>query len=127
MEYPKRFIKATEEFNDFEHYVPAPYIRKSFVSDCDTVAKIIVGACGFYEIYMNGKRYTKGFLAPYISNTDHYIYCDEYEIPITKGENIIGLMLGNGFQNNPTGHIWFFQESPFRSAPMVALKIEYKV
>ena len=34
------FVKATENFNTFENWVPAPYIRKSFVSDVDTTAKL---------------------------------------------------------------------------------------
>ncbi|MBE6688288.1 MAG: hypothetical protein E7588_03300 [Ruminococcaceae bacterium] len=121
-----KFIKATNEFNTFEKNVPAPYLRKSFVSDTDSTAKIVIAACGFYELYFNGKRYTKGYLAPYISNTDDYIYCDEYEIPVDKGENVIGLLLGNGFQNNPGGHIWDFDKAPFRSAPLVAMTLSYK-
>jgi hypothetical protein len=39
------------------------------------------------------------------------------------GENVIGLWLGNGFQNNPGGHIWDFDKSAFRSAPMVAVSV----
>jgi len=123
--YPESFIKATREYNTFEKNIPAPYIRKRFVSDVDTTARIIIAACGFYELYINGRRYTKGFLAPYISNTNDYIYCDEYEVPIEKGENILGLILGNGFQNNPGGYIWDFDKAPFRSAPMVAVLLTY--
>lgn len=126
MKYPSKFIKATEEFNTFENFVPAPYIRKSFVSDCETKAEIVIAVCGFYELFINGKKYTKGYLAPYISNTDHYIYCDKYEIEIEKGENVIGILLGNGFQNNPGGYIWDFDKCVFRSAPMVALTLTYK-
>ncbi len=120
------FIKCTNEYNTFENYVPAPYIRKSFVSDSETTASVTVAACGFYELYINGRRYTKGFLAPYISNTEHYIYYDEYKIPLDKGENVIGLILGNGFQNNPGGYIWDFDKSSFRSAPMVSVSLQYK-
>ncbi len=123
--YPGKFIKATNEFNTFEKNVPAPYIRKSFVSDTATKAKIIIAACGFYELYINGKKYTKGFLAPYISNTNDYVYCDEYEVLIEKGKNVIGLLLGNGFQNNPGGHIWDFDKTSFRSAPMVAFCLKF--
>ena len=62
MDYVNKFIQATTEYNTFEKNIPAPYIRKSFVSDGKTVAKIYIAACGFYELYLNGKRYTKGFL-----------------------------------------------------------------
>ncbi len=121
-----KFIKATKEYNTFEKNVPAPYIRKSFFSDTKAKAKLMIAVCGFYELYINGKRYTKGFLAPYISNTDDYIYYDEYDVEIDCGENVIGIVLGNGFQNNPGGYIWDFDKATFRSAPMVALMLTYK-
>lgn len=120
-----QFIKATEQFNTFEKNVPAPYIRKSFICDETVKGKIKIATCGFYELFFNGERITKGFLAPYISNTDDYIYCDEYDVSLDCGENVIGIILGNGFQNNPGGYIWDFDKAPFRSAPMVALKLEY--
>lgn len=120
-----RFISGTKGFNTFEKNVPAPYIRKIFSSDCPTVAKIKIAACGFYELFINGKNYTKGHMAPYISNTDDFIYYDEYTVPLKKGMNAVGIILGNGFQNNPGGYAWSFDKAPFRSAPMVALDITY--
>lgn len=125
MIFPKKFIRATVEYNTFEQSVPAPYFRKSFFADQDTEAQIVVVACGFYELYVNGVRYTKGFLAPYISNPEDYIYGDAYKIPLTKGENVIGLLLGNGFQNNPGGYIWDFDKASFRSAPMVGVTVRF--
>ncbi len=114
------FIKATEEYNTFEQNVPAYYFRKSFTSD-GTPLKISVAVCGFYEIWFNANRITRGFLSPYVSNPDHYVYYDEYYVTPDEGENVIGLMLGNGFQNNPGGHVWDFDKASFRSAPMVSL------
>lgn len=122
----RNFITATKEYNTFEKHVPAPYIRKSFLSDTDTTAELCIAVCGFYELYVNGKRYTKGLLAPYISNTDDYIYYDKYTVPIDEGENVVGILLGNGLQNNPGGHIWDFDKAEFRSAPMMSLTLRYK-
>ncbi len=120
-----RFIAATKEYNTFEKNVPAPYIRKSFVCDCDAEGKLKIAVCGFYKLYINGSEVTKGFFAPYISNTDDYVYFDEYTVSLEKGENVIGVILGNGFQNNPGGYIWDFDKAPFRSAPKMALILEY--
>jgi len=72
---------------------------------------------------MNGTRITKGFLSPYISNTDDFIYCDEYLAPVDEGENVIGVILGNGLQNNEGGYIWDFDKAGFRSAPMFAMTV----
>ena len=121
MIYPKKFIKASTEYNTFEKNVPAYYFRKTFNAATELKAKIIIATCGFYELYVNGENVTKGFLAPYISNTDDYVYCDEYEITVDKGENVIGVLLGNGFQNNPGGYIWDFDKASFRSAPMYSV------
>ena len=89
------FIKATEEYNTFERNIPAYYFRRAFCVDAPTVARVTVAACGFYEIFFNGKKITRGFLSPYISNTDDYIYYDEYEISLNQGENVLGFLLGS--------------------------------
>ena len=123
---PNKFIKATEEFTTFERHIPAPYFRKSFFIKEKTVARILIGVCGFYDLFLNGKKITKGFLAPYISNTDDVVYYDEYTVELQKDENVIGIQLGNGFQNNPAGYIWEFDKSDFRSAPSFALSLTFK-
>ena len=118
------FIKATEEYNSFEKEVPAYYLRKTLFSDTERTVKALVSSCGFYELYFNGERITRGLLSPYISNPDHLVYYDEYEIRLSEGENVFGILLGNGFQNNPGGYIWHFDKASFRGAPMVALSVE---
>ena len=119
----KDFIKATEEYNTFEKSVPAYYFRRAFHSDHSVNAKITVAVCGFYELYFNEKHITRGFLSPYISNTNDYIYYDEYDVVLNAGENVFGVVLGNGFQNNPGGYIWDFDKADFRSAPMFAMTV----
>jgi len=123
MNLKKYFIRATEEYNTFEHWIPAYYFRRAFRVETSVSAKLTVAACGFYELYLNGKRITRGLLSPYISNTNNYIYYDEYEVDLEKGDNVIGLILGNGFQNNPSGFIWDFDKADFRSSPMFALSL----
>ena len=120
------FITATNDYNTLEKSVPAPYLRKSFMCDNATEGTLAIAACGFYELFLNGKKITKGMLAPYISNTDDYIYYDEYKVSLEYGENVIGIVLGNGLQNNPGGYVWDFDKAPFRSAPKVALNLAYK-
>jgi alpha-L-rhamnosidase len=119
------FIKAANEYNTFECHVPAPYLRKSFSADDDHHATLRIACCGFYRLFLNGKELTKGLLAPYISNPNDIVYFDEYQIRLNKGENAIGIWLGNGFQNNPGGYIWDFDKADFRSAPTVSLALQY--
>lgn len=117
------FLTATEDFNTFEHPIPAYYFRKAFTVSKETPLKITVTVCGFYELFFNGKKITGGFLSPYISNPDDYVYANEYKISAEDGENVIGVLLGNGFQNNPGGHIWDFDKASFRSAPKFSMTV----
>ncbi len=125
MNFPLHFIRATEHYTTFDKPVPAPYLRRSFHVEKAATAHILICGLGFYELYLNGRRLTKGALAPYISNPDDILYYDAYEAELQAGENVIGVWLGNGFQNNPGGHIWEFDKAAFRGAPQLAFRLEY--
>lgn len=127
MKFPVQFISATEDYADFEHQVPAPYIRKKFVLQSEpNKAELLITGLGFYRVFLNGTEITKSILAPYISNPDDLIYYDSYQISscLKKGENVIGILLGNGMQNSYGGFIWDFDKARWRSAPMTALRLE---
>jgi alpha-L-rhamnosidase len=118
-----KFIQATKEFNTFDTAVPAYCFRRALTVETAAKATLRVAVCGFYDLWLNGEKLTKGYLAPYISNPNHLVYADEYEIQLSAGENVLGLILGNGFQNNPGGYIWDFDSADFRSAPKMALEL----
>lgn len=117
------FIKATNEYNTFEAPVPAYCFRRAFSAEGGKKLKLTIAVCGFYELYWNGTRITRGLLSPYISNPEHLVYADEYQLTSEDGENVIGVLLGNGFQNNPGGYIWDFDKASFRGAPHFALTV----
>lgn len=120
------FISATTEFNQLYKHVNAPYIRKTFTMGNFSNAKLYIAGLGFYELFVNGKKITKGKLAPYVSNPDDVIYYDEYDVSalLTNGNNTVGVILGNGFLNNAGGFPWGFDKAPFRAAPMVSISIQ---
>ncbi len=123
----KKFISAGYEYSTYKKYVAAPLLRKTFVIQDEAQAgTLTIGCAGFYEAFVNGKKITKGILAPYISNPDHIVYYDEYDItPFLKpGKNVLGIILGNGMKNAPGGEIWDFDKADFRGAPAVAFSIE---
>lgn len=123
MNFPEIFIKATNEFNTPEKFVAAPLFRKVFTMNSAAEAQIKIAACGFYKIFINGEDITKGALAPYISNPDDIVYYDQYTVNLNEGENVIGVMLGNGFVNNPAGWVWDYDKAKYRSAPHFALQL----
>jgi alpha-L-rhamnosidase len=92
MQFSNRFVCATKEYTTFENHIPNPQFRKSFVLDAlPSQAEITVCAPGYYELYINGQNITKGYMAPYRANPDHYLYYDHYELSeyLQEGENTV--------------------------------------
>ncbi|MBP5230581.1 MAG: family 78 glycoside hydrolase catalytic domain [Clostridia bacterium] len=120
----KQFICATRERCTFDHPVPAPLFRRSFVLPfAPKKATLSVCGLGFYLLTVNGQDVTKGYFAPYISNPDDLLYYDTYNVApyLKRGENVIGLVLGNGFQNPFGGAVWDFDRVPWIGPPKLAL------
>ena len=122
----QKFIRATKEYCSIATPVAAPIIRKGFELDfIPQKAGIKVCVSGFYHLYINGERITKGELAPFINNPNHILYYDEYEIAdkLKKGKNAIAVILGNGFANQDMDS-WDFAKASFRCAPCTAIVLE---
>jgi len=125
--FSTKFIAASKEYSTFTEMVPAPYFRRSFTVEKDvSAASLTICGLGFYELFLNGERITKGYLAPYISAPDDILYYDAYDITakLKVGKNTIGVLLGNGMLNCPGGQIWDFETARWRSAPKLALSFE---
>lgn len=125
MEFSKKFVSECREHSTYVKHVAAPVFRKSItLSAPEAQGEILICGLGFYDLFVNGQKITKGFLAPYISNTDHIIYYDRYDITpyLRQGENVIGVMLGDGFQNAKT-RVWDFMDNVFNSAPKLAMSV----
>ena len=128
MRIPMNFICARHEFNTPERYVPQPYFRRSFeVKGGLVCAELIIGSLGYYEVHINGRDITKGEMAPYRSNPDHYVYFDKYDIIslLSEGKNVLASLLGNGLQNTVT-KTWGGTRFPWRSAPALSFEIGLK-
>lgn len=125
--FSKQFICASAIYNTYEKHVPSPYFKKIFSVNAPLVsAAVTICGLGFYDIFINGHKITKGLLAPYISNPDHFIYYDGYDLLpyLVVGENVLVVQLGNGMQNAQGGIIWDFDIAPFRDVPKLAFALE---
>lgn len=122
--FSNSFISGTKEYSTLEQGVPAPYLRKSFVLEqMPEKAEIRICGLGFYELFLNGNKITKGALAPYISAADQIVHYDDYDVTqyLLQGENVIGVLLGNGNQNSFGAFIWEMDKAAWRSAPKMAM------
>ena len=124
MEFPKNFVCATADRSTYSHHVPAPMFRKAFVlHNAPASAQLRICGLGFYRLFVNGQEITRSLLAPYISNPDHALYYDDYDLTahLTAGENVIGVLLGNGM-GNPMITSWGCMNAPFSDAPKMATR-----
>ena len=128
MKLSDKFIYTGEERNEYDAHVSAPIFFREFTLSHIDGAKISICGLGFYRLFLNGKEITKGYFAPYISNSDEVIYYDCYDVSayLQKGRNVIAVILGNGMQNAIGGDIWNFDKASWRSAPKMALCFENK-
>lgn len=125
MDFSNKFVSECREYSTYVKHVNAPVFRKSFwLKDGASSGEILICGLGFYDLYVNGKKITKGYLAPYISNSDHIVYYDHYDLTpyLQVGENVVGVMLGDGFQNAKT-RVWDFMDNVFNSSPKLALSM----
>ena len=124
-----KFICAGEKYASFRRKVPAPWFKKDIKLNGNiSKAEITVCGLGFYELYLDGKRVTKSYLAPFITNSDDVVFYDNYDITdlIVGNSCELEFLLGNGMQNAFGGFIWDFHKAAFRSSPKLAFAIELK-
>ncbi len=126
MIFSPHFVAATTAYTTYERQIPAPALRKVVTLPPLRAASLTVCGLGLYEFYLNGQRLTRGHLSPYISNPDHILYYDRYELTeqLAVGENAFGFLLGNGLLNCWNGGIWDLDRLPCRSSPKLALFFE---
>ncbi len=104
----------------------APYFRKTFsIAGRVNSARIYVAVAGLYELYVNGKKVGNSMLEPAYTRFDRrtlYITHDVTDL-LEEGENVIGILLGNGWYNHQSTAVWYFDEAPWRSRPMFCLDL----
>jgi alpha-L-rhamnosidase len=105
---------------------PSPLFRKSFqVNEEVKSARIYIAAAGLYELYINGQKADDQMLTPAYTRFDRRTLYLTYDVTgmIRNGENVIGVMLGNGWYNHQSTAVWYFHEAPWRARPKFCLDL----
>ena len=108
----------------------APYFRKAFdVGKPIKSARLYVATGGLSVVTLNGERVGDHFLDPVYSRYDrrnHYLTYDVTSM-LRRGENVAGVVLGNGWYNHQAKAVWDFDNAPWRNRPAfcMELHIEY--
>lgn len=107
--------------------VPA-YFRKEFSASKVTRARIYSTALGVYELWLNGKRVGKDYLAPGFTDYRKRLQVQTYDVTdlITDGDNALGAILADGWFNGKYfvfGRGDFYGSGPNRL--LVQLELEH--
>ena len=107
--------------------LPAPYFRRVFSWDKPgTKAKILICGLGLYELYLNGQKVSDHVLDPVVTQYDRralYVVHDVTDLLIA-GNNVVGVILGNGLYNCFTPGAWHFDKASWRDYPKLLLQLE---
>lgn len=107
--------------------LPAPFFRKKFTYRQEA-EKVEVAICGlgYYELFLNGRKVGDHVLDPVVTQYDKRVRYVVYDIKkhLQAGENIIGVVLGNGWYNAKTSEVWHFDKSPWYDHPKFLLQME---
>ena len=98
----------------------APLFRKEFsLKQEPPSAKLYICGLGLYTATINGKPVSDEVLTPAVSKYDKTVYYDEYDVChlLIGGLNCIGITLGNGWYNYPSGYTWDFDKASWRHHP----------
>lgn len=93
-------VPATEEA--FYEDEPAPLLRKAFRTEAPVrCARLYIAGLGYYEASLNGRRVGDRVLDPGWTNFGKDVLYSTYDVTslLDKGDNVLGVMLGNGFYN----------------------------
>ncbi|MFV0310198.1 MAG: alpha-L-rhamnosidase N-terminal domain-containing protein, partial [Dysgonomonas sp.] len=108
------------------HYKPAPYFRKKFMAK-KTIksARAYIAVAGLYELYINGEKIGNHRLDPIYTRFDRRNLYITYDVTsqLQNGDNVMGVLLGNGWYNHQSQAVWDFDRAPWRNRPAFCMDL----
>ncbi|MCI1922343.1 MAG: glycoside hydrolase family 78 protein [Liquorilactobacillus nagelii] len=85
---------------------PASYLKQSFefIPQTDQQIRLYITSHGIYNIYLNGQRVTEAIFGPGVSQADHLLQYQTYDVRqyLKKGKNEIIISLSDGWWRGTT-------------------------
>jgi alpha-L-rhamnosidase len=112
-------------------FLPAPYFRKTFVQEKHTLkaATVYIVTAGLFKLYINGQLIGDHFLDPAFTHYDRKCLYEAFDVTsrLRTGQNVLGVVLGNGWYNFQAKAVWNFDKAPWRNRPafQLNLRLEY--
>ena len=101
-------------------------MRKSFNADKKIVrATVSICGLGYNELWLNGTRVGDRKLDPAFTDYSKRALYTTYDITdaVQKGENVIAVLLGNGWYRLPAPDLFGFQNAPWTATPRLLLNL----
>ncbi|MBE6770494.1 MAG: hypothetical protein E7548_07080 [Ruminococcaceae bacterium] len=121
------FIKSPAPFCA-EDYAPAPaqIFLRQFNLDKKGKATLCFCPLGYGYCFINGKSVTEDLLLAPISEYDRLLWYNVYDVThlLKDGENVIAVILGNGFFNENFPSAWDTNKMPWRDNLKFALSLQ---
>ena len=113
-----------------KEFEPAPLFRKSFpIRQEIKDARLYVASAGYHELFLNGKRVGDSYLEPGYTHFDKRILYVTHDVTslLESGDNVIAVVLGNGWYNEQSVAVWNFHEARWRDRPrlLCELRVTY--
>lgn len=99
---------------------PAAYFRKAFQSKKHIKsARAYIAAAGLFELYINGQKIGNHRLDPMFTRFDRRNLYVSFNVTrqLQKSNNVIGVILGNGWYNFQSLGVWDYERAPWRARP----------
>jgi len=106
--------------------VPSPLLRTSFQVEREIrSAWVYVCGLGYHEVRLNGEKVGRRTLDPALTRYDRRVLFSTHDLTdrIRTGENVVGVLLGNGWYNMHTRAEWNFDRAPWRGEPCLLLQL----
>ncbi len=122
-----KYIKERALNAEFSLSDPIPMFRREFeISEDIHSAEIFVQSPGFAVYSINGLPITEDKFISATSDYKKILWYDSYDVArlLKKGVNVISVMAGNGFFNEPFKTAWLFNEAYWRDSPQFVLSLK---
>jgi len=107
---------------------PAPLFRKSFIlAEPPVNAWLYICGLGCHEVRLNGEKLGDHVLDPAFTRYDRralYVVHDVTSQLRKNSNNVLGVILGNGWYNMHTRAVWDFDKAPWRDRPVLRCQLE---
>lgn len=108
-------------------YDPSPLLRKPFqLSAPIRKARLYISGVGYYVAALNGRRIGDQVLDPGWTNYQHRVLYHVHDVTalVRSGDNVLGVMLGNGYYGQRSNDRWGFWTGPWIDQPsLIALLV----